>query len=177
MGVGVTPCVTPTPWQICPQSGSSESRLWSGGCRGNTGKLTPGCQVGGAHCHLQGDRAAAGLCVVGCLCVLQGWLQTWPTSQTSQRWGGMGGTAARMGWGDNISWWHHTGQDRNQLGACPTNNFCQHISISVKIPFYPHSNFNMVITTKFCTWHDSTAVVACTKFGSDLIASNGITIT
>ena len=32
------------------------------------------------------------------------------------------------------------------------------------------------ITTKFCTWHDSYAVISCAKIGSDLITHNLITI-
>ena len=35
------------------------------------------------------------------------------------------------------------------------------------------SNSNSVITTKFCTWHDSSAVVPCAELCSDLIAKNG----
>ena len=37
-----------------------------------------------------------------------------------------------------------------------------------------HLDSNRVIATKFCTWHDSCAVVACTKICCDLMASNGI---
>ena len=32
-----------------------------------------------------------------------------------------------------------------------------------------------MITTKFCTWHDSCSVMACAKICCDLMASNGIT--
>ena len=44
----------------------------------------------------------------------------------------------------------------------------------MKIAFNSHLNCNIVITTKFCTWHDSCAVMVCAKNCSNLIASNGI---
>ena len=37
-------------------------------------------------------------------------------------------------------------------------------------------NSNKVITAKFCTWHNSCAVVSCAKFCSDLMANNRIII-
>ena len=45
----------------------------------------------------------------------------------------------------------------------------------MEISFHSHLESNRVIATKFCTWHDSCAVVACAKMCSDLMASNGIT--
>ena len=45
----------------------------------------------------------------------------------------------------------------------------------MEISFHSHLNSNTVIATKFCTWHDSCAVVACAKICCDLMASNGIT--
>ena len=45
----------------------------------------------------------------------------------------------------------------------------------MEISFHTHLNSNTVITTKFCTWHDSCAVVACAKICCDLMASNRIT--
>ena len=48
-------------------------------------------------------------------------------------------------------------------------------SNSMEISFHSHVNSNTMITTKFCTWHDSCAVVACAKNCCDLMASNRIT--
>ena len=45
----------------------------------------------------------------------------------------------------------------------------------MEISFHSHLNSNTVIATKFCTWHDSCAVVACAKLYCDLMASNRIT--
>ena len=45
----------------------------------------------------------------------------------------------------------------------------------MEISFHSHLDSNTVIATKFCTWHDSCAVVACAKICCDLMASNGIT--
>ena len=45
----------------------------------------------------------------------------------------------------------------------------------MEISFHSHLDSNAVIATKFCTWHDSCAVVACTKICCDLMASNGFT--
>ena len=44
----------------------------------------------------------------------------------------------------------------------------------MEISFHSHLDSNTVIATKYCTWHDSCAVVACAKLCCDLIASNGI---
>ena len=41
--------------------------------------------------------------------------------------------------------------------------------------FHSHLDSNTVIATKFCTWHDSCAIVACTKIGCDPTAGNWIT--
>ena len=48
-------------------------------------------------------------------------------------------------------------------------------SNSTEISFHSHLDSNSVIATKFCTWHDSCAVVAFAKMCCDLMASNGIT--
>ena len=44
----------------------------------------------------------------------------------------------------------------------------------MEFSFHSHLNSNTVIATKFCTWHDSCAVVACAKICCDLMASNGV---
>ena len=49
------------------------------------------------------------------------------------------------------------------------------IQIWWKYSFHSHLDSYAVIATKFCTWHDSYAVVACAKNCCDLMASNGIT--
>ena len=43
-------------------------------------------------------------------------------------------------------------------------------SNSMEISFHSHLDSNTVIATKFCTWHDSCAVVACAK---KLLRSDG----
>ena len=45
----------------------------------------------------------------------------------------------------------------------------------VWILFCSHPNSNKVITTKFCTCHDSCAVVACAKVWCDIMTRHGIT--
>ena len=45
----------------------------------------------------------------------------------------------------------------------------------MEISFHSHLDSNTMIATKFCTWHDSCAVVACAKICCDLMASNGVT--
>ena len=45
----------------------------------------------------------------------------------------------------------------------------------MEISFHSHIDANTVIATKFCTWHDSCAVVACAKICCDPMASNRIT--
>ena len=44
----------------------------------------------------------------------------------------------------------------------------------MEISFHSHLDSNTVIATKFCTWHDSCAVVACAKVCCNLMASNRI---
>ena len=44
----------------------------------------------------------------------------------------------------------------------------------MEISLHSHLESNIVIATKFCTWYDSCAVVACAKICRDLVASNGI---
>ena len=44
----------------------------------------------------------------------------------------------------------------------------------MEISFHSHLDSNTVIATKFCTWHDSCAVVACAKNCCDPMASNGV---
>ena len=56
-----------------------------------------------------------------------------------------------------------------------SNVFFHRNSNSMEISFHSHLDSNTVIATKFCTWHDSCAVVACAKICCDLMASNGIT--
>ena len=41
--------------------------------------------------------------------------------------------------------------------------------------FNSHLDSYTVITTKLCTWHDSSAVARCAKICCDLMTSNGIT--
>ena len=45
----------------------------------------------------------------------------------------------------------------------------------MEILFHSHLDSNTVIATKFCTWHDSCAVMACAKICCDLMSGNGIT--
>ena len=44
----------------------------------------------------------------------------------------------------------------------------------MEISFHSHLDSNTVIATKFCTWHDICAVVACAKICCDVMASNGV---
>ena len=44
----------------------------------------------------------------------------------------------------------------------------------MEISFCSHPSTNIVIATKFCTWHDSWAVVTCAKFCCDMINCNWI---
>ena len=48
-------------------------------------------------------------------------------------------------------------------------------SNSLVVLFYSHPNSNEIITPRFCTWHDSCAVMTCAKFWSDLITNNLVT--
>ena len=57
-----------------------------------------------------------------------------------------------------------------------TMNDFHHNSNSRWISFCSLLSCSEEITTKFCTWHDSTAVVPCAKFCGDMISFNGITL-
>ena len=46
----------------------------------------------------------------------------------------------------------------------------------IKISFYSPPRCSELIAMKFCTWHDSFAVVACGKFCSDMVPYDGITL-
>ena len=46
----------------------------------------------------------------------------------------------------------------------------------IQISFYCHLDSNKLIATKFCTWHDSRAVMACAKFCSEMIPYNRVTL-
>ena len=46
----------------------------------------------------------------------------------------------------------------------------------MKISFSSHQSCSELSAMKFCTWHDSSAVEACTKCYSDTISYNGITL-
>ena len=61
-------------------------------------------------------------------------------------------------------------------GARFTNSFSIAIQIRWKFCFTLTSILIAWWLSKFCTWHDSCAVVACAKICCDLMASNGITI-
>ena len=63
-----------------------------------------------------------------------------------------------------------------QPGAHLTNAFFHRNSNSMEISFCPHPVCNVAIAMKFCTWDDSYAVVAWTKFCSDTIFHNGVTL-
>ena len=54
--------------------------------------------------------------------------------------------------------------------------FCHHKSISTDISFCSNSNSDDLVSTKFCTCYDSTAVVPCAKICGDIIARKGITM-
>ena len=45
----------------------------------------------------------------------------------------------------------------------------------IEISFYSHPNSSKVMATKFVTWHDSCAVLACAKFFCHLVTSDWIT--
>ena len=49
------------------------------------------------------------------------------------------------------------------------------IIIQIWWKFCSHPNSNEVITTKFCTWHGSCAVMACANICCDQMAMNGFT--
>ena len=60
-------------------------------------------------------------------------------------------------------------------GARFTKGFSIAIQIRWKFLFHSHLDFNTVIATNFCTWHDSCAVVAYAKFCCELMTNNIIT--
>ena len=53
--------------------------------------------------------------------------------------------------------------------------FFHHNEVSMEVPFCSHPNLDALIATKFCTCHDSTAVVTCAKICSNLMGSDRIT--
>ena len=59
-------------------------------------------------------------------------------------------------------------------GPVSLKNF-YHNSNVMDTSFYSHPNSNKVIAIKFCTCHDSCAVVPCAKFCCDLVTSDWIT--
>ena len=54
--------------------------------------------------------------------------------------------------------------------------FFHHNSNLMEILFCSHPSCNEVIAMKFCTGHDSCAVVGCAKFCSDMMSYNGVTL-
>ena len=54
--------------------------------------------------------------------------------------------------------------------------FFHHNSNSMEISFCSHPSCSEVITIKFCTRHDSCAVMPCAKFCSDMMPNNGVTL-
>ena len=48
------------------------------------------------------------------------------------------------------------------------------ISNSMEISIYWHQNFNRLIATEFCPWHDICVVVTCAKLCCDLMTMNGM---
>ena len=69
---------------------------------------------------------------------------------------------------------YNTGQYPSQNRARFTNVFFHRNSNSMENSFHYHLDSNTVIATKFCSWHNSCAVVACTKICCDPMASNKI---
>ena len=57
-----------------------------------------------------------------------------------------------------------------------TKRCFHHNSNSQEISLCSHPSCNEVIATKFCTCHDSCAVMACAKFCSDMILCNDLTL-
>ena len=53
-------------------------------------------------------------------------------------------------------------------------HFCQCNWILKAISFCFDLNSNITITAKFCTWHDSRAVITCGKICSNRVTRNGI---
>ena len=54
--------------------------------------------------------------------------------------------------------------------------FFHHTFNSIKISCCSHPNFHELIAMKFCTWHNSSAVMAYGKVCSSVIISNGVTM-
>ena len=54
--------------------------------------------------------------------------------------------------------------------------FFHRISNSTEISFYSKPSGSIVIPMKFCPRHNSSAVVACAKFCSDMMNNNGFTL-
>ena len=67
-----------------------------------------------------------------------------------------------------VPWWYLRTRGPFHQGFLHRN------SNSMEISFHSHLDSNSMIATKFCTWHDSYAVVACAKICCDLMASNGV---
>ena len=70
--------------------------------------------------------------------------------------------------------WEAAGNNNNN-GDRHTSAFSLEISNFMEITFCSYLNTNNIITTKFCTCHDSTAVMICAKFCSDPIVRNSMT--
>ena len=62
-----------------------------------------------------------------------------------------------------LKWISHIRKKTLRFSHCNSN--------LIELSFWSHLNSNKVIPTKFCTWHDSCAVVACAKICCDLMAS------
>ena len=71
--------------------------------------------------------------------------------------------------------WGHNGTYLCMYRAPFHSRFFHRNSNSMANSFHSHLDSNKVIATKFCTWHDSCAVVACAKICGNLPVSNGIT--
>ena len=46
----------------------------------------------------------------------------------------------------------------------------------IEISFCSNPSCTEIITIKFCTWHDSCAVMPCAQFCSDIMSYNGVTL-
>ena len=56
----------------------------------------------------------------------------------------------------------------------PSKWFFEHNSYLMEMSFCSHPSYNEVIAMKFCTWHDSYAVMACAIFCCDIISNKGV---
>ena len=63
-----------------------------------------------------------------------------------------------------ISYTKHSITRCKSYGLPPRTYFTNKFLIVMEISFCSHPNLFEVISTIFCTWHDSCAVVACEKF-------------